>query len=695
MILRRARAPLRRWRGGRLPAIGWRGYSISLSSKPVPSLPPPETLAKWSGTRLRHYLDDTLTAAATAHDTTGYHHLLSQLVDVLASRILADPQFVASAWRSLDDTTREMISAPLRQKLAVDDVKLSVFEWIADPASKEARDLVVETLYRIVRLPQTNPKAEYLFEYLDRLYHTHTHNPVPLLITAKLYHRIMAIATPSRFATLFSYLVAANISTKDPTEILRLKKTLHFGTALDRLVGRTGLLRPQWCHTVDANLSPLHQQRMVSFFSLEDLHLHCMEAIRSKKVPAATMYLGMVVKKYEAMCSRQVATAEDLQLVMKAILVSVMEFGEGHQGMMSVLNNMKQNQLPVQFATWLVVVQRLRLRGEFGDALMVINSMALDELTPNQRHQLVREVLLLIGAKYPKQPSVLMGYVVAFYPQAQQLLAQLGVVELVFDDPGATITPATVDASLVMKDTEVPATVVANVYESVLRSLPLNLKPPSVVLDLYQRYRTHIASPSNDRVMVALVNSLLRKSTSKRPSFALTQDGERYHAAKSIASDFFARTTMGRRGRTTSVYDVLITAAFANNDHPFAVQVIKEARKGHVPFTFNQLWPFINFHYQRQEYNTAYLWYRELIASGAKTTAPPAKQLWQMAKRHGWGKAGMRYRQHQWRAAKHTKKQLWEMAIDPVVTTEDRVTHEIIGEASGFSQQLSTLLHDE
>ncbi|CAN3352794.1 hypothetical protein DICA3_A01486 [Diutina catenulata] len=668
----------------------------TLRDSPFTSSPPPTlaSLASLSPSELQKLVKTHVFAA----ETTEKHRFLAQIVDTMATSVTEHPATAARLLRALGPHKNALVD-PLRARLSRDPVRNSIFEWALDPQSARARRLLFANVYHICRFPAHHPKkAQFLTAFLEKLASTGVTNRLPVELPTKLYRKVMNTAGPARFRQLFATFVALNLQTKDPSQLSWLKKTLDRGSALDSFVGRTGWMHARWHDTPKASFPREHLEKMRFFYSYDDLLYHC---VRSRHPAGQNMYLRLLVEKYEHQARVHPAKvpAEAPQHVFTAALATVTESQAARDGnhahasaseaVVSVLAYMKAKGIPVTFPAWLTVLRRLRSSGQFADALTVVNSISVAELAPAQARALVGEILLLIGQKYPKQPAVLMGYVVAFYPSARSVFADLGLVGMVYDSPGATIPAATVDATLVSAEA-VPEAVVANVLETLFRSMSRAEKPPTLALDVWERAKT-VVPMASDRVVVALVDDLVRRFPPGGASFVLSRDPTRFSAAKTIALDYFEH--FGTARGTTALYDVLVSVGFLHNDYAFAAAALKNAQACHVPSTFNQLWPFINYHYRRGDHAVARLWYDQLAASGAKAVAGPAKELWKIAHELGWPE-GKSYRRAVQKSAKTQRNKAHNMAMDPFghEATEDRVTNELIGDKPSFSHQLASIL---
>ena len=110
------------------------------------------------------------------------------------------------------------------------------------------------------------------------------------------------------------------------------------------------------------------------------------------------------------------------------------------------------------------------------------------------------------------------------------------------------------------------------------------------------------------------------------------------------------------------------------------------------------------FHYYRNEYKQAELWYRELVKHGVRSNASPTKNLFKIARELNWDVTGFVYRKFGIYRNYKKREELAKLQRDPVLfiedsQVEDEVTEELIDVPSNhhndfnFSDELSSILH--
>lgn len=682
----------------------------------------------------------------TIHEKDQFYINLLELID---EQILEDPNLVMRLLMSVEEgEIRHVITTSLKNTFKSNKVKRSILEFIISPTSTEFRDGFMQIIKNINQL--ADDKGETLLNYLNKLAMSGVVNPEPLLLTTSWYTRLVRITPSTKFDELYLYLLQINIQTKSIVQMERLKKTLMRGTETQRFVARTGWIKPKWHQTLKYEFDASHRDKMLAFFAINDLREFTEYFIKKKDIVNANVYLGLLVTKFEQKSSQTMiprygdsTLIQDIQTILQTIVRHVMTF-KGPKNCINVLKFMIKNQLEVKFDTLITIMKTLRLQGHYQEALLLMNNIGLEKLDTIQRSSLIEEILILIKSRYPRSPKILIGYITSVfnggnalsgenvsksqYGSTNSALSLLNDLKLLGLSHGTgkislitsfdNIQKASVDERLT--GFEFSSNSLANVYEIILDSLNKSEVTSELIYQLYETYIEQVVKSlnsdcprkpftnelMNDRVVNHLINALLRKTGD---DFQVEEAPDRYEVAKKIMLDFNSKIKIPRKHRTVSLIDIMIhTSLMVHKDYTFASNLIRFSRENHLPFTFNQLFPFISFHYGRKEYHIAELWYNELVKHSVKSTAGPAKELFRIARELNWNVYGFAYRKNNIHKNHKAREQMESIKSDPVIfigeeDTEDLVTEELITGGNGqfhkladynFCDELASILYE-
>lgn len=647
-----------------------------------------------------------------------------KITQIVKSLILQNPPIVVNLIENLrhSDIFENMQSA-LLEVFEKDRVRLSILLFILSPGSPQFLQSFFLILADIMNTKEKSfqEKSVLLVKYFDLFARSDIINESPILLDLKFYSKIMKTFGPAKFNQLFSYFVNLNIQTRDLLLIKSLKKTLENGSEVDRFTARTGWINPDWRHILKASIPENQRQKMVAFYSIDDFQRFADIAIKKHDIILANLYVSLLVKKFEIKSNKKSSfindssISDDIQTLLEVILNHVMEF-KGSKHATSVLKYMKDNQLQIRFNTLLILMRQLRLKSHYQDALLIMNNINMNQISDLERKQLVHEILLLIKKRYPKSPKILIGYCASIFNNTEcdglELLNDLGILGIThgLGQVGSvsnleTIQKANLDSGL--SGFKFTHTALSNVYETILGTTPRSFSS-DYIPKLYDLYISQVEAnrfvDMNDRVINKFINFLLRKLAGGRINFKFHRSLERYDIAKRIFLDFHDKTPLKRRQTTTSLFDLLIHVSLTyHQDYEFASKVIKLAREMSVTPTFNQIYPFIIFHYNREEYTIAELWYKELVKHGVVTKVLPSKKLFSIARELNWDVNGFVNRSLHIRRNYKTTEELARVANEPVmfidtVDPEEEVTEELITDSMesadvNFSDELSAVLY--
>ncbi|CAH2352991.1 hypothetical protein CLIB1423_09S00386 [[Candida] railenensis] len=582
-----------------------------------------------------------------------------------------------------------------------------------------------------------------LLKYLDTLASIPNVNHHQILIPDKLYQEIFSIIPRSSYGQFFACLVHINIQPFNSSLLNPLKHALIMGSNLEKFIVRTGVRNAKWHDIHYSGIDDSHKRRMHNFFTLKELAANAMNSIRSKEIIESNLYLNLVVEKFEMNCTDEVTQqksgnerktlisstiSEDIQTVLFVLLNHIMTF-KGSEYCVKVLKYMLDNQLNVSIETLLAILRNLREHGYHEESLVMLNNINLDNLARKDKLKIVEEILLLISEKFPDQPKVLLGYIVAFYDRIIKQLDLLGVLQPIYGSlPGgrdlenwtSTIQKANVDQKLSSLTHRLSSTTVKILYGTILRSQfesdPVGIESfARFVESLYTSYIIHFKKldPLSEDVLANFVKYLL-KVNPEGYGMNFTSGAANYQIAKHIMEDFHSNDfNVSRKHRSIHLYDTLVYSALnVHQDYQFAFKMVQKSRAFGLPFTFNQVYSFIKYHYSRHEHSRAELWYNQLTGDGIKANSSQSKEIFKIARELNWDVNGFVYRKMGIKRNRLKKEEYKKVMQDPFrfieskESEEDEISVELIGanevypvgekrhrEDTNLADELSTLLY--
>ena len=674
------------------------------------------------------------------------------IIGIVNELIILDTKKVTKLLINIKDTDmRSIITSTLRKYFMNDRVKSSILEFMDSPTSGSFRERFFNNISHILELQDKSDdqKSEILLSYLNKLALVGSVNKQPLVFNKGFYDKIISLIPASRYAEFYSYLLNLNIQTYVTQQLDNLKYKLIMGSNLDKFVVRTGWMDSKWHDVQRHTFDSVHQEKMVQFFSIKDLKTFALFAIKKEDVVDATLYLNLIVSKFEGKCKQRMEPVfnqrltestllDDIQSVLNVILNYIMVF-KGSQSCIKVLKYMVKNHLDVKFENILTIMTNLRAQGYYQEALLLMNNIHLKSLNNTQLLHLIEEILRLIKEKYPTSPKILIGYVTSMFSGNQKsiednlgltLLDDLNLLSVVYS--GGEIGKLSQSLSIVQKANvdnsltgfEFTPNGLTQVYEIILNSLPNSQITPDYISKLYAKYILKLKESRdstkmeeganqqyvfhennlNDHIITLFMKYLLKLNPNSSDMELVTTEAN-FEAAKAIITDFLHNVEIKRTNRSVYLFDLLIySSLLVHQDYAFASKMIRTSRSYGLPFTFNQIYPFIMFHYYRNEYKQAELWYSELVKHGVRSKASPTKNLFKIARELNWDVTGFVYRKFGIYRNHKKREELAKLQRDPVLfiedsQVEDEITEELIDVPSNlhndfnFSDELASILH--
>lgn len=653
------------------------------------------------------------------------------IIEIVNDLIILDSK---KAMKLLTNITDEEISSiilnTLRKYFLGDRVKGSLLEFMASPVSKTFREGFFNNVSHILDMKDKtqDEKAVIFLSFLNKLALVGSINTNPLILNQNLYDKIIALIPESRYAEFYSYLVNLNIQTYKTLQLDHLKYKLIMGSNMEKFVARTGWMDPKWHDVERPSFDETHQQKMIQFFTIKDLKTFALFAVKKEDIVDATLYLNLLVSKFESKCkermnsdakdgSMEAILMQDIQSVLNVILSYIMVF-KGSKSCIKVLKYIVKNHLEVKFENLLTIMNNLRAQGYYQEALLLMNNIQLEGLSRIQILALVEEILQLIKEKYPKSPKIIIGYVASIFNGTSsdieknpglELLDDLRLLGIAYS--GGEIGKLTQSLSIIQKANvdksltgfNLTPKALTEIYATILSSLPKSQITPELMFKLYEAYiakikdskdlasiknsnennQQHIFHDSNlnDHVITLFIKHLL-KINPNLPDMDLVATKSNFETAKLILDDFLGNTDIKRKNRSVYLFDLLIySSLLVHQDYAFASKMIRTSRSYGLPFSFNQIYPFIMFHYYRSEYKQAEMWYRELIRHGVRAKASPAKTLFKVARELNWDVNGFVYRKFGIYKNHKMREEMAKLQSDPVLFIEDdRIDDELTEE---------------
>lgn len=626
----------------------------------------------------------------------GWENFCKNIVSITETSIVEDPRLIASLINNItNEHLRETIFSSLRRLLNDDDVKLSMVENLCDPKSDRYRELIMTNIQKILMLPRSELiVSQILFHYLERLSLLGLVNEIPLILSSYHYHKIMKITPKDKLHNFYTYMFNLNIITEDESLIQRLQHRLRTGSQLDQYILRTGKLNAKWHDTVKPITDDSHKRKMLVFFSFENLRLFTFQAIKGKDIVDSNLYLDLLVTKFESICNdiensdfviedADVIVSKHVQILLRAIVFHIMTF-KGGEHCIKMLNYMISNKLTLKFETILTIMKNLREQQYYEEALLFINNINLDDILISEKHDLVYEIFRLMKDRYPTSGKLIIGYAISmFKPQVSgQLLIEFfndtKLLGIVYSDgkPGQIKKPQIPTAEVDKRLTNVSINhdSLCLIYDVVLSSKSKSDITPDVILTLFQTYMQKVTCKKykflrhnniDDQFLILCLKHLLKKDITQKGAYGFILDKTNYDIAKIISTEFFKQLNLNRFRLSPYSFELLINVSLlVHNDYLFASQIMRIGQSYNIRYTFNQIYPFIIYHYNRDQFDKAQSWYNMLIKNGVTAKSPQMKQIYRIAAKLNWNVKGLVYRKHVIEKNHHKRKAFSDVERD-------------------------------
>lgn len=584
-----------------------------------------------------------------------------------------------------DSELRRTVFDCLRDFYANDKLRMALVLFMEDPTSSATVRAVLDSFEHILIQSESPPKekARVMLNFLKKLAAAGKVNPNTILLPLRYLTPLVENLTSLQKRDLYGCLVHLNIRFKTYSQLDTLKNSLLRGSLLDKYVASTGALDPVWHDANNCDFSEEHREKMICFFTLPELVFFAESHIQRKDVIFANLYLDLLVTKFE-----RVGDPKRLQVLLDVILQHSMAF-TGPQDCIKYLRYMLDANLEITPATLLKVLKRFRADSCADEALTLVNFLHNEKLLHNQRAVLANEIMLVITDKFSQHPQIAVGYFAALFDfgtdYGLEILKELQLLDLVYglgavDTDFSIVQKADIHEDL--KTSQLTHNILREMYVITLRNLPqIQSTNPVLIKQLYQSYLRQIESakesedvksifhPSkiDESVITVFLDYLLRTDPHAKDSFDLNSSDANYETAKWIVLDFLSKIKLDVKARKAYMMELVISSAvFKHRDISFAASMIKHARDEGVAPTFNQIYPFIIYHYQRREHEQALQWYNLLVLSGVRAKTTAATRLFAIAKELGWPVKGTMYKATSQKRNKRAREELAKLSSDPL-----------------------------
>lgn len=599
------------------------------------------------------------------------------VAEIINENLLKDQRLIASLIHNIhNDDLKSIILTSVKRMNFGNKIKLSMIEMLLDIESEQFRNLFTYILQTIMdKSPTKTEKLELVFNYMENLCLLNVLNPNPIVIPNDLYDDILSVVPNVKIAQFYSYLFNLNALPETQSKLKGIQLNLINGREIDRYTLRTGELNAKWHDTVKPLNDETHRKKMFNFFTFDMIKSFTYASIKKNDIVDANLYLDLLVSKFEATCNDltnsvfvlddiDTKISDNVQEILKVIMMYLMKF-KGGEACIEILEYMVRNNLEIKFNLLHSMMQQLIEQKHYEEAVILVNSIDLDKLSAVEKSRLVTQIFHLMELKFSGSPNVLLGYALSIFKNPLtnktviDVLNELEILGLVMGSgvpevvTAPKVVPASVDQRLV--GLRFLHKHLYHVYSIALR----NVKGSPVDLEIIKRlfspyisgikntnYKCLRADLVDDKVITLFLNHLLKQNP-RTQEWVISDDRNRYDLAKEIVSEFYNDLKLSSVNLKPYPFLLMIYCALINhNDYSFATQLIKISKSHNLPLTFNQIYPFIIYHYKRQEYDNAKYWYDLLVHSGITAKSTDMRNVYKIARELKWDITGFVYRKN-------------------------------------------------
>ncbi|WEJ95763.1 hypothetical protein PSN45_003290 [Yamadazyma tenuis] len=550
--------------------------------------------------------------------------------------------------------------------------KLSVIEMLEDVKSERFRQLFLYIMEMIVNTEDQSP-IDLLCTYLNHMSLLNVVNTHPIVVPTELFKKVMTMTPTPRKAEMYSYMVNINFIPEDLSILRQLQYQLSKGSEIEKYIVRTGQLNAKWHDTVKPITNETLKQKMLYFFSFDNIRMFTFQAIKRKDLADSNMYLDILVSKFEQNCTEiensvfVLDNAEEMissrvQNIMRTVLFYLMTF-KGADASIKIIHYMLKNNIEIKFEILSTIMSNLMEQGFYDEAIVVINSIKLDALNGREKKVLVDNIFKLMAGKFSDSPKVLLGYATTLFRSPDQdisitdLLNGFRILSVAFGSTkleyvkSPNIVSASVDQNLT--GVRFSHESLYHIYTTSLQNTPREEITPEFIFRLFMIYLGKIKTSKhvflNERkISDSIVTLFLNYSMKVDPTsnkMKLIRDKNNYDTARAVLLGFFKSFKLNPSLIKPYPFELMIySSLILHNDLSSASEFIRVSRSYKLPFTFNQLYPFIIYHYQNGQFKQAESWYKMLVSHGIKSKSSEMNRIFEIARELKWDIKGFSYR---------------------------------------------------
>lgn len=577
------------------------------------------------------------------------------LRSIIEDNLLKDHKLIAHFLDGVSIKIKELVFASLKRLYFNNKIKLSCIELLDDAGNQFTHTLINDILSSIMSTSKDQEtKSKMIMSYLRNLAHLDVINPHCITVKQATYDQIVSCLPRTKLSELYSYLLNVNI--KPESGILKLQQILRKGSELERFVLRTGKLDVEWHDTV-AVIDKKLNKKMYYFFTFDMLKVFAFQAIKRDDLVDSNLYLDLIVSKFEEECKEledspfvidnvKEIIDKKVEEILRIIMFHLITF-KGVESSLDILRYMVKNNLKAKLPILLTMMSNFRQKGYLDEAILLIDNMNLDDITQPAKLKLVDEIFKLTAAKYSKEPNVVIGYALtAFQFPLNGLRPLLENLKLINE----SIQVANIDPRLI--GTPFQHDQLYEIYKCYLASKQ-HVTPEMIeeLFDLYCKYlprdlKQFKDDKISDKILTLFLNFLMKPNPFSQ-QMNLIEIETNYEIAKKIIIKFYDTFNVNSNLIKPYPLELMIYSSLLHHHElTLATRLMKISHQYKLPFTFNQVYPFIIYYYENGDFDRAKSWYNLLVGSGIKSKSKDMKRVYRIVRELQWEVNGYNYRRH-------------------------------------------------
>lgn len=636
-----------------------------------------------------------------------------KISEFIKTILLLDPKRANWMYRVIKDNELQlMIQSEVFKFFKNHQLELSIWFFITKPRLTGTHERIRTNIKSIFESDISN-KSDALLNYLSKLVKTDIINPTPILLNHYIFENLITTVSIKDHGLLYLYMFQINLQSQHKFLMDKWKRNLLSSSSLlNQYIVQTGYIPPiKYQDLPKFEISNLQKSKMIHFLNISDFENFINKGIKSNQPLKSIFYLNCMLEKFEKKCmisnnkiKGDSNIKQDVEILLRCLINIIMKF-KGAYHCIDILKYMANENLKPGFDIYLLLLKNLRELGNFNEFIVVLNHMKLDSLKLKEKLEFSDEILALMEARFPNSPKVIIGYIGAIYgKKGLSILNRLKLLSIPYGSNGINEIPSTDVVQIATVDDRLKGLTLnykslGHVYQVVLNSIVDLSKSPNTILKLYHEYQNYLneistGSSSNirqqDTVITVLLNHLLRTDEPiTSTNLPISSSLENYEVAKIIANTYYFNINHESCSISSMNIELLIqTALLKHQDYQFAFKMLQISRKFKRPFTFNQIYPFIKYHFDNKNYEDAKIWYNELMKLGAISQGIMMSDLLRMARKLNWNNIELRYKLNLGMNQKKNKLALHKLQLNPLLinttsyltarSIDDEITDDII-----------------